>query len=231
MGITHFLTTNFGDKVENPKYYKKSQNKLKRAQRNLSRKYNANKDNKKKKLMNIIKAKRKVAILHEKIKNQRSDFLHKASHKIINENKVVYLENLNIKGMMKNRHCAKSLADVSWGEFVRQIKYKASWKGVIVAQIGRFDPSSKLCSNDGCSYKNPNLKLSQREWTCPDCNTVHDRDINAAKNILKIGREKIGRGTAELEGIVLLTPVEKSANVCSIQNTQACSMKQESLAS
>lgn len=212
LGLNEFLITSFGDRIENPKYYRKMERKLEKAQRSLSKK--------KKGSQNRNKAKRKVSLLHEKVKNQRSDFLHKTSHKLTNENQVIYLEDLNVKGMMKNRHLSKSIGDVSWGEFVRQLKYKANWKGSIVVQIGRFEPSSKLCSTDGCDYKNDNLALSQREWICPSCNTVHDRDINAAKNI-----EKIGRGTAELK------PVEKSTNVFSIKRIQVDSKKQESLAS
>ena len=131
---------------------------------------------------------------------------------------MIYLEDLNVKGMMKNRHLSKSIADVSWGEFVRQLKYKATWNGVSIVQIGRFEPSSKLCSE--CGLKNSNLKLSDREWVCNGCGRIHDRDINAAKNI-----EKIGRDTAKLK------PVEKSANVFSIKKIQADSMKQEPLVS
>ncbi len=158
--------------------------------------------------------------MHEKIKNQRLDFLHKVSHKLVHENQVIYLEDLNVKGMMKNRCLAKSIQDVGWSEFIRELKYKAFWVGAVIVQIGRFEPSSQLCSTDRCGYQNKGLKLAQREWLCPNCRTLHDRDVNAAKNI-----EKIGRGSPELK------PVEKSANVFSIKKIQADFMKQESLAS
>lgn len=212
LGLNDFLITSEVDKESNPKYYRKTEKKLKRAQKSLSNKTKGSK--------NRYKTRVNVARIHEKIKNQRSDFLHKLSYKLTHENQVIYLEDLNVKGMMKNRHLAKSIGDVSWGEFARQLKYKARWQGSIVVQIGRFEPSSKLCSTKDCDYKNNDLKLSQRNWTCPKCNVTHDRDVNAAKNI-----EIIGRGTADLK------PVEKSANVFSIKKIQAGSMKQESLAS
>src|SRR5680860_1342230 len=96
---------------------------------------------------------------------------------------VIYLETLNVQGMTKNRHLSKSIADSGWSEFVRQLKYKAHWHGSIVVQIGQWEPSSKLCSTPGCDYKHGSLKLSEREWVCPQCATTHDRDINAAKNL------------------------------------------------
>ena len=212
LGIKDFLVESNGNKVDNPKHLQSSEKKLKREQKRLSKKVKGSKNRNKQRL--------KVARLHEKIKNQRSDFLHKETSRLIHENQVIYLEDLNVKGMMKNRRLSKSIASVSWGEFVRQLKYKAQWNGSIIVQIGRFEPSSKLCSTGGCDYKNQNLKLSDRFWTCPECGVEHDRDINAAKNI-----EKIGRDTAELK------PVEKSANVFSIKKIQADSVKQESLAS
>lgn len=212
LGIKDFLVESNGKKVENPKYLQISERKLKRAQRKLSKKVKGSK--------NRNKARLKVARLHEKIKNQRSDFLHKETARLVHENQVIYLEDLNVKGMMKNRRLSKAISDVSWGEFARQLKYKAQWNGSVIVQIGRFEPSSKLCSTDGCDFKNQNLKLSDREWTCPKCGITHDRDINAAKNIKKIGRD-----TAKLK------PVEKSANVFSIKKIQADSKKQESLAS
>ena len=212
LGLKDFIVDSNGNKTGNPKYLRQSEKKLKKAQRFLSKKT--------KKSKNRCKQRLKVAILHEKIKHQRSDFLHKVSHKLVHENQVIYLEDLNVKGMMKNRCLAKSIQDVGWGEFIRQLKYKALWAGTVIVQIGRFEPSSQLCSTDGCDYKNQALTLSERKWTCPKCKTIHDRDINAAKNI-----EKIGRGSPELK------PVEKSANVFSIKKIQADSMKQESLAS
>jgi len=109
------------------------------------------------------------------------DFSHKVSSRIVNENQVIYLESLNVKGMMKNRKLSKAIGDVSWGEFVRQLKYKSKWNGVKVIQIGRFEPSSKLCSTELCDFKHTKetLPLPKREWTCPKCNVHHDRDIDA----------------------------------------------------
>ncbi|MDQ6952621.1 MAG: RNA-guided endonuclease TnpB family protein [Mariprofundaceae bacterium] len=121
--------------------------------------------------------------------NQRNNFLHKESKRIVNENQVIYLESLNVRGMMKNRHLSKAISDCGWSEFVRQLQYKAHWNGSIIVQIGQWEPSSKLCSTHGCDYKYDGLKLSDREWTCPQCNIIHDRDINAAKNIEQIGLE------------------------------------------
>jgi putative transposase len=214
LGLTDFLVDSHGNKIKNPKYLRKAEKKLKSAQRHLSKKVKGSKNRNKQRI--------KVARLHEKIKNQRSDFLHKVSSKLVHENQVIYIEDLNVKGMMKNRHLSKSIADVSWGEFARQLKYKAKWNGSIVVQIGRFEPSSKLCSTVGCNFKHTkeSLPLSVREWTCPCCGVTHDRDVNAAKNV-----EQIGRDTTELK------PVEKLTSVFSIKKIQVNSMKQESLAS
>jgi putative transposase len=169
---------------------------------------------------NRNKQRLRVARLHEKVTNQRSNFLHNQSRRIVDENQVIFLETLNVQGMMKNRHLSKSIADSGWGEFVRQLKYKAHWNGSIIVQIGQWEPSSKLCSTPGCDYKHETLKLSERSWICPQCNANHDRDINAAKNI-----EKIGMEAPEL------TPVKKTASVFSIKKIQAASLKQESPAS
>jgi len=215
LGITDLLVESNGTKVNNPRHLRQSERKLASAQQKLSKKEKGSK--------NRNKAKKKVAKIHEKIKKQRSDFLHKTSSRIVSENQVIFLEDLNVKGMMKNRKLAKAIGDISWGEFVRQLKYKSRWNGVQVFQIGRFEPSSKLCSTDNCNYKHSkdSLKLSMREWTCPECNVTHDRDINAAKNI-----EKIGRDTAEFK------PVEKRSAVISTRSKkQDCSVKQEPLAS
>jgi len=125
-----------------------------------------------------------VAKCHEKLTNKRKDFLHKLSNEITNQYDTICLETLNIQGMIKNRKLSKHIADVSWGEFVRQIEYKSSWKGKNVMRIGTFYPSSKMCS---CGKINNELKLHQRIWTCNHCNTTHDRDLLAAENIKKFG--------------------------------------------
>lgn len=176
LGIKHFAVLSNGKKIENPKYILKFEKRLKVLQRRLSRK--------KKGSQNRKKAKLKLAKLYNKINNQRLNFLHNLTYQLTHDSQVdtIAIENLNIAGMMKNHHLAKSIADVSWGEFIRQLSYKCKWYGKNLLIIGRFSPSSKMCS---CGYVNKELKLSDRKWTCPQCKTTHDRDILAANNIKK----------------------------------------------
>jgi putative transposase len=173
VGIKDSATLSTGEKIENPKYLKASLKRLVREQRKLSRRKKGSSNRAKQKLV--------VAKLHEKVANQRNDFYHKLTHRLINENQVIAIEDLNVKGMVRNHHLAQAISDASWGSFFQKLQYKAEWYGKTIIQIGRFEPSSKICSV--CSHKNTDLKLKDRKWTCPSCSVEHDRDINAAINI------------------------------------------------
>ena len=135
----------------------------------------------------------KVAKLHKKIANSRLDNLHKVSTELIKKYDFIFLEDLNIKGMIKNHKLAKHISDVSWSKFITLLTYKAEWNDKQIVKIDRFFPSSKTCNC--CGYINQNLKLDMREWTCPSCHTKLDRDLNASKNILNEGYKLISSGT------------------------------------
>ena len=185
LGLHDLIVCSDGERVEAPKYFRKSEQKLARIQRVFSRTQKGSNGHE--------KARLKVARCHQKIKNQRNDFLQKLSTKLIRENQVICLEDLSVKGMERNKKLAKSVTDASFSMFVSMLEYKAEWYGRKVVKIDRFYPSTQLCS--GCGYKNESIKglsgLKFREWTCPECGEVHDRDLNAARNILKEGLKSI----------------------------------------
>jgi putative transposase len=180
LGVKTFAVTSAGERIESPKFFRRSELRLARLQRQLSRKKNGS--------HHWEKARTKVARLHEKIANQRLDFLHKTSRRLADENQAVYVEDLNVKGMTANHHLAKSIGDAGWSELVRQLDYKLAWRGGGLVKVDRFFPSSKRCHL--CGYIKPDLALSDREWICPECHAQHDRDLNAAQNILIFGKER-----------------------------------------
>lgn len=178
VGIKEFYSDSNGNTVSNPKFLEKLSRKLRREQRKLSRK--------KKGSNNRNKQRIRVAKVHEKITNQRNDFLQKISTMLISENQVICIEDLKIKNMVRNRKLARCINSVSWGKFFNMLEYKANWHGNKLAKVPTMYPSSQTCSC--CGYKNPLVKnLAVRKWECPNCHTVHDRDTNASINILNKG--------------------------------------------
>ena len=191
MGLKDLLITSDGETFKNNRYTRKYEHKLAVAQRHLSRKKKGSKGFENQKL--------KVAKLHEKIANSRADYLHKCSISLVRRYDTICIEDLNVKGMERNHHLAKSIADASWGSFVTMLTYKAEWNNKKIVKVDRYFPSSQTCNV--CGYVNKDIKdLSVREWECPHCHTHHDRDINAAINILRFGLNNTSAGTVDYTG-------------------------------
>ena len=181
LGIKDFIVDSNGNRYENKHFYKKQENKLKKLQRQLSKKQKASN--------NRDKLRIKLAKVHEKIKNQRLNYLHQITSKLVNENQIICIEDLNVSGMMSNHKLAKSIQELSLFEFRRQLEYKCKWYSRDLVIIDRFYPSSKTCHN--CKYIYKDLKLSEREWLCPQCGKEIDRDYNASLNILDEGLRQL----------------------------------------
>ena len=187
LGLTHFCITSNGSKFDNPKHFAKHQRNLKRKQQKLSRK--------KKGSELWQKARVAVAKVHSKISRCREDFLHKVSRKILNENQVIAVENLNVKCMVRNHNLAKAISDCGWGMFCTMLKYKAENEGKIYIEVDRWFPSSKTCNV--CLNQVGSLPLDLRNWTCENCQTTHDRDINASINIRNEALRILSLGTSD----------------------------------
>jgi putative transposase len=177
VGIESLLTLSTGEKIVNLRHERKDRKRLAKAQRIYAKKQKGSR--------NREKARRKVARIHARIADRRRDHLHKISTRLIRENQVIVIEDLSVRNMVKNHKLARAISDVSWSEFRRMLEYKADWYGREVIAIDRFYPSSKTCSS--CGSLQASMPLKVREWTCPDCGVTHDRDVNAAKNILAVG--------------------------------------------
>jgi putative transposase len=176
-GITSLIVTSDGEKIANPKHFKRLRYKLRQALQALSRKVKGSN--------NREKARREVARIHAKIADTRNDFLHKLTTRLVRENQTIAVEDLAVKNMLKNHKLAQAISDASWGELIRQLGYKCQWYGRTLVKIERWFPSSKRCGR--CGHVVEKLPLDIREWDCPECGTHHDRDINAAQNILAAG--------------------------------------------
>ena len=202
LGIKDLIVDSNGKKYKNHKYLTKSQNKLAKEQRKLSHMEKGSSNRNKQRI--------KVARLHKHIQNQRNDYLHKLSKKIIDENQIICIEDLKVKNMEQNHKLARSIIDASWSRLVSMLFYKASWYGNTIIKVPTNYASSQLCSK--CSYKNSITKdLAIRKWTCPKCGSIHDRDINAAKNILSKGIEILTKDGTHPDSLFMLGSLESSS--------------------
>ena len=196
LGLKSMVITSDGHTYGNPQFFAKDEKKLAKAQRRHAKKKKGSK--------NRAKARLKVARLHKKIADRRRNYQHQLSTHTIRENQVVCVESLQVKNMVKNHSLAKAISDVGWSEFVRQLEYKAAWYGRTLIKIDKWYPSSKRCFD--CGHLLDSLALDVRSWTCPECGVVHDRDINAAKNILAAGLAVAACGEAVRPGAVKTKP-------------------------
>ena len=202
LGLKDFIITSDGEKYKNHKYLTKSMKKLAKEQRKLAKMMKGSNNRNKQRI--------KIAKLHNKINNQRNDYLHKLSKSIIDENQIICVEDLKVKDMEQNSTLARSIIDASWSRFISMLIYKANWYGRTVTKVPTDYPSSQLCSI--CSYKNSITKdLGIRKWTCPKCGTIHDRDINAAKNILSKGIKILTKDGTHPDSLFMLGSLESSS--------------------
>jgi putative transposase len=221
LGLKYFAILSTGEKIGNPKFLEKSLKRLRRLQKSMSRKQ---KDS-----QNRTRARHEVALFHEKVSNRRSDFIHHLTYRLTCESQgvsTICVENLNVRGMLRNRKLSRSISSASWGEFLRQVKYKCLWNGINLLQCGSFDPTSKTCSN--CGWKNDGLRLSDRSWDCAACGCAHDRDLNATRNIIEMAFNNVYSEDTEdikpveteaLAGSQYLLPSETA--VCEAGNSSA----------
>ena len=206
VGIKDFAVLSDGSVFGNPKYLEKAESRLKVLQRRLSRKQKGSNRRE--------AARRKLSVAYEKVSNCRANFIHQVTSRIIRENQTIIIEDLNVQGMLKNHNLAKHISSASWSEFFRQLQYKCEWYGKNLIKIGRFKPSSRMCA---CGYVNKDLKLSQREWNCPNCGQHNDRDILAAINIKRfglqnqnlIGYSPVADGVEDVEWSALVGTVKR----------------------
>lgn len=178
-GLNHLVVLSTGEKVSNPRHERRDRRKLAKAQKALSRKAKGS--------QNRTKARLRVAKVHARIADRRRDHLHKVTTRLVRENQALAIEDLTVRNMLKNHCLARAISDASWTELRRMLEYKTSWHERDLLLVDRWFPSSKLCSTPGCSHMNEKMPLNVRSWTCPQCGTTHDRDVNAAKNILAAG--------------------------------------------
>jgi len=194
LGISSFLTDNDGNKLESPLFFSKDLKNIRKAQKKLSKKRKGS--------SNWRKAQVRVAQKHAVVRDKRNDFLHKLSSQFVHENQVIAVENLNVKKMMKNKNLSRSIADSAWNTFLRFLEYKSGWYGRIFVKIEMFYPSSKTCND--CKSVKEDLQLSDREWICEKCGVLHDRDTNAAENILEEGLKLVPWGSRDLKPAELM---------------------------